>query len=144
MKPILCQMVAAILLISSGCAHNQSASPSVKNDFKFLSVNGQTTAGDVTSFWVSLVPDGQTWQAGEIGGTSKVFTIKSGVYIYSPLPDDATLLKDSNGNIVAQLTSLHPGISIPGATGAFKEFETAQVGTWSLMSSANSRPDGQR
>lgn len=139
MKNLRLYFALAATVSFFGCAeprHNKGLTSSNAKDSSFLSVHGKTIddSSDQVTFWVTLQLSDHSWQAGEIGATSKVFVTKRGVWVYQPSPTGATLLQSPDGaKNIASLTGLNPDTVKKADTGRFYSEEKARVGTWDLL-----------
>lgn len=139
MKNLRFYSALVTIMFLFGCvepSHSKRMASSNVKDSSFLSVQGKTTddTSDPVTFWVALQLSDHSWQAGEIGATSKVFVTKHGIWVYDPANTGATLLQSPDGaKNVASLTSLNPTTVKIDDTGIFYSEEEARAGAWKLV-----------
>ena len=96
----------------------------------FVSLNGISNDGQF-AVRLTVVFEGNKWQAGEPGGTSNVFATKSGVWMRAV--NIVTLFADNAQTRIGQLNPLVPETAVPGNSGQGHNFETAVDFGWTVL-----------
>ncbi len=99
-----------------------------------ITILGNAIEGNTDdSYHLTLHTDSSTWNAGELGGTSKIFKKKSGSYVFKTVPERGTALLVDDA-FVAFLTSLEPSSAQPNQSGRGRNNETARKINWKIES----------